>query len=68
MSTSVWAPPDERPEAGRSKNSTVAGTRLRGLYIAVSRSSRASGTLAMPTAVSPAPWPARAASRALVIS
>ena len=45
--------------------STVAGTRLRGLYIAVSASSRASGTFEMPMLTSPLP---RGASRALVIS
>jgi hypothetical protein len=49
-------------------NSTVAGTRLRGLYIAVSRSSRASGTFEIPTEVSSLPCPLpRAGSRPLVI-
>ena len=50
-----------------SVNSMVAGTRLRGLYIAVSRSSRSSGTFEMPTAVSVLLCP-RGASFALVIS
>src|SRR5687767_10747694 len=48
-----------------SVNSTVAGTCLRGLYIAVRRSRRASGTFEMPIAVSP--W-VRGASRAEVMS
>ena len=47
-STSACAP--VRAGAIRSVNSTVAGTRLRGLYIAVSASSRASGTFEMPIA------------------
>ena len=37
-----------RPAAAKSENSTVAGTRFFGLYIAVRRSSRASGTFEMP--------------------
>ena len=48
-----------------SVNSTVAGTRFFGLYIAVSVSSRASGTLEMPMFTSPLP---RGASLALVMS
>ena len=56
------------PVAARSVNSTVAGTRFLGLYIAVRRSRRASGTFEMPTDVSPLPWAARAVSRALVMS
>ena len=46
--------------AARSENSTVAGTRFRGLYIAVRRSSRASGTFEMPIDASPLPCAARA--------
>ena len=48
-----------------SVNSTVAGTRLPGLYIAVSVSRRASGTLEMPMLTSLLPL---GVSRALVIS
>ncbi len=66
-STSAFAPP-AAAVAARSVNSTVAGTRLRGLYIAVRRSSRASGTFEMPTEVSPLPCAPRAVSRALVMS
>ena len=50
-----------------SANSTVAGTRLRGLNSAVSRSSRSSGTRETPTFASPLP-PGRGASLALVRS
>src|SRR5439155_11493649 len=66
-STSAAAPavPDG---IARSVNSTVAGTRLRGLYIAVRRSSRASGTFEMPIETSPLPCAARPVSLALVIS
>jgi hypothetical protein len=48
-----------------SVNSTVAGTRFFGLYMAVRMSSLASGTLEMPMLTSPLP---RGASLALVIS
>ena len=53
------------PGAMMSVNSTVAGTRFFGLYIAVSMSSRSSGTFEMPMLTSPLP---RGASLALVIS
>jgi hypothetical protein len=62
-STSACAP--VRAGAMMSVNSTVAGTRLRGLYIAVSVSRRVSGTLEMPMATSPLPLEA---SFALVIN
>ena len=48
-----------------SVNSMVAGTRLRGLYMAVSASSLASGTFEMPMSTSSLP---RGATRALVMS
>ena len=66
-STSVFAP---APAAGaaRSENSTVAGTRFRGLYISVRRSSRRSGTFEMPIEASPRPCAARVTSLALVMS
>src|SRR6516165_9778723 len=54
--------------AARSVNSTVAGTRFRGLYISVSLSRRASGTFEMPTDVSPLLCVVRAVLCALVMS
>ena len=56
------------PAAARSANSTVAGTRFFGLYIAVSRSSRGSGTLEIPMAASSFPCDVLAVSLALVIN
>ena len=48
-------------------NSTVAGTRFFGLYIAFRRSSRSSGTFEMPIDASARPWAARPESFALVM-
>ena len=56
------------PGAARSVNSTVAGTRFFGLNIAVSRSSRASGTFEMPIDASPLPARPAPVSLALVMS
>ncbi len=64
-SSSACAPDFPPPVVAMSANSTVAGTCLRGLNRAVSRSSRSSGTREMPTLASALP-PARGASRALV--
>ena len=58
----------DEPNAAGSENSTIAGTRFRGVYIAVRRSSRTSGTFEMPIAASPLPWDGRASSLALVMS
>src|SRR5207248_1265470 len=66
-STSAAAAPVPAGSA-RSENSTVAGTRFFGLYIAVSRSRRASGTFDIPTVASPLPWAVRPVSRTLVMS
>ena len=57
--------PDGRP--GMSANSTVAGTRFRGLYILVRTSRRGSGTRAIPSVASIRPC-ARGASWAAVMS
>src|SRR2546430_9623523 len=43
-------------------------TRFLGVYIAVSRSRRASGTFDIPTVASPLPWAVRPVSRTLVMS
>ena len=68
-SRSACAPARAPPTPAMSANSTVAGTCLRGLKIAVSLSSRSSGTRETPTFASALPdLPARGASRALVSS
>ena len=63
--TSSRALASARPAPAMSANSTVAGTRLRGLKRAVRRSRRSSGTLATPTLAS---LPCPRASCALVSS